>query len=141
MWMQLTHAFSNAYEIQIGRNRVWVRRSRTSIVMISDWRSLLVNASSFRSHGGICVCVGTARADSRGTGVGIAPRPQALCQLPLWFCVCNRAVFCGGAVAAKSLLVPFLRRRAVTKEPCTTPLSEHVKLAQSNFGIAQSQHS
>jgi hypothetical protein len=28
--------------------------------------------------GGICVCVGTARADSRRSGVGLAPRPQAL---------------------------------------------------------------
>jgi hypothetical protein len=28
--------------------------------------------------GGICVYVGTARADSRRSGVGLAPRPQAL---------------------------------------------------------------
>jgi hypothetical protein len=28
--------------------------------------------------GGIYVCVGTARADSRRSGVGLAPRPQAL---------------------------------------------------------------
>jgi hypothetical protein len=28
--------------------------------------------------GGICVYVGTARADPRRSGVGLAPRPQAL---------------------------------------------------------------
>jgi hypothetical protein len=40
--------------------------------------------------GGICMHVGTARADSRGSGVGLATRPQALpvlaAALVLYFC-------------------------------------------------------
>jgi hypothetical protein len=32
--------------------------------------------------GGICVYVGTARADSRRSGIGLVPRPQALPMLP-----------------------------------------------------------
>jgi hypothetical protein len=45
--------------------------------------------------GGICVHVGTARADSRRSGAGLAPRPQALpvpaaaLELPLWFYIYN----------------------------------------------------
>jgi hypothetical protein len=42
--------------------------------------------------GGIYVYVGTARADSRGYGVGLAPRPQALpmpaAALILYILVC-----------------------------------------------------
>ena len=41
--------------------------------------------------GGIWLRIrGTSRADSRGSGVGLAPGPQVIpCQLPLWLYICK----------------------------------------------------